>query len=53
MTDFTQLIANAETHVLLGALQVALQGAHAEGPIERRESLKLATQINEEISRRA
>lgn len=48
-----KLIAAADLHTLTGALQIALTHARqAEGPIERRECLDLATQINAELSRR-
>ena len=47
------LIANADSHTLNGAFQVAIKGAqNATGPMERKYCLELATQINDELSRR-
>lgn len=48
------LILAADLLTLTGAMQIALNEAKkAQGPVERRELLDLATQINAEISRRA
>ena len=52
-SQMQKLITAADLHTLTGALQIALTHARqAEGPIERRECLDLATQINAELSRR-
>ena len=52
--QMTSYIKAADLRTLHGALGIALNGAdEAQGPIERKVCLDLATEINKEISRRA
>ena len=54
MTDLTtDAISKADTWTLFGALEIALTEVHTASQEERTACLALATQINEEIGRRA
>ena len=54
MTDLTaDSISKADLFVLFDALEMVLEGAHSGRHEERTACLALATQINEEIGRRA
>ena len=54
MTNLTtDSIRKADIYTLFGALETALKEVHTAGPKERTACLALATQINDEINRRA
>ena len=54
MTDLTaDAISKADLWTLFGALEIALTDVHTANHEERTACLALATQINEEIGRRA